>query len=226
MAKKIALGRESASALSTRAARILDILAETYPDARCSLNYEDAWQLLMATILSAQCTDERVNQVTPALFARFGNPEAMASAALSEIELLIKSTGFFKNKAVSLREASRTIVDTHGGQVPADMESLTQLRGVGRKTANVVLGNVYAIPSLVVDTHAGRLARRMGFTREMDPVKVEKALMKILAPERWTWFGHLMISHGRAICTARKPNCTSCPVATLCPKMGVTQGVL
>jgi endonuclease-3 len=204
-----------------RMVEILAILKKAYPEAKCSLNFESPWQLMISTILSAQCTDERVNQVTPALFERFKSPEAMADAKLSEIEGLIRSTGFYKNKAIALKESSRAVVEEYGGEVPADLDQLTKLRGVGRKTANVVLGNAFGIPGLVVDTHAGRLSRRMGFTRAKDPTKVEWEMMKVVPRKDWTLFGHLMIYHGRAICTARRAYCEKCPVAHLCPKIGV-----
>jgi endonuclease-3 len=198
---------------------ILRVLKKAYPEAKCSLNFENPWQLMISTILSAQCTDERVNQVTPALFEALKTPQAMAEAKLSDIEKFIRSTGFYKNKAVALKESSRAVVEEHGGQVPANLEKLTKLRGVGRKTANVVLGNAFGIPGLVVDTHAGRLARRMGFTRAKDPVKVEHDMMEVVLRKDWTLFGHLMIYHGRAICTARRAFCEKCPVAGLCPKI-------
>lgn len=214
----------SATSLEEQRARmreILRILDRTYPEAECSLSFRDPFQLLVATILSAQCTDERVNKVTPSLFERFPGPREMADAKLSEIEGLIRTTGFFRNKALAIKSASRDLVELHGGEVPQDLEKLTALHGVGRKTANVVLGVAFGVPGLVVDTHVGRLSRRMGFTRDMDPVKVEHKMMEIVPRERWTDFAHLLISHGRAICTARKAMCEECPIARLCPKVGV-----
>ena len=202
---------------------ILKILEREYPEAHCSLTFKNPFELLVATILSAQCTDDRVNLTTPALFKRFPTPEAMAKAKTPELEKLIRSTGFYKNKAKSLQNASKDIVAIHGGKVPGTLEELVKLHGVGRKTANVVLGNIFDVPGMVVDTHVGRLSRRMGFTEEMDPVKVEHVLMTLVLRERWTEFGHLMISHGRAICQARSPKCDECPVKSYCPKIGVNR---
>ncbi|MGK5084275.1 endonuclease III [Bdellovibrionota bacterium FG-1] len=202
-----------------RAAEVLRILDLAYPESECSLSYKNPFQLLVATILSAQCTDERVNRVTPPLFKRYPGPREMASAPLSEIEELIKSTGFFRNKARSIQHASSEIVAKHGGKVPQTLEGLTALRGVGRKTANVVLGVAYGVPGLVVDTHVGRVSRRLGFTKETDPVKVEHELMELIPQQTWTHYGHLLISHGRAICTARQAKCEECPVARLCMKV-------
>jgi endonuclease-3 len=200
---------------------VLAILKREYPEATCSLDYRTPFQLMVATILSAQCTDERVNKTTPALFARYPGPRELAAAQPPELEKLIQSTGFFRSKAKSLLAASRAIVEEHGGEVPRDLEALVKLRGVGRKTANVVLGNAFGIPGLVVDTHVGRLCRRLGFTRQADPVKVEHAMMEYVPRGDWTLFSHLLISHGRAICTARKAFCGSCPVSRYCPKVGV-----
>lgn len=216
--------RPAAEKLAQKQARlgeVLRILERTYPESECSLTFKSPYQLLIATILSAQCTDERVNKVTPALFARFPGPQEMSRASVKEIEELIKTTGFYRNKAQSISECSRALVDRHAGNVPQDLDALTQLRGVGRKTANVVLGVAYGIPGLVVDTHIGRLSRRLGFTPETDPVKVEHEMMEIVPRDRWTEFGHILISHGRAICTARKALCDECPVSRLCPKVGI-----
>jgi endonuclease-3 len=200
---------------------VLRLLERAYPEAECSLSFKTPFQLLIATILSAQCTDERVNMTTPALFAKYPTPEAMAGAPIRDLEKLVQSTGFFRSKAKSLKEASRAIVEEHGGEIPRELERLVKLRGVGRKTANVVLGVAFGVPGLVVDTHVGRISRRLGFTRAHDPVKVEHELMEIVAKESWTHYAHLMISHGRAICTARKALCDECPIAHLCPKIGV-----
>jgi endonuclease III len=220
--KRSELGSRSGSdAEASRMREVLRLLKRAYPGAECSLVHASPFQLLIATILSAQCTDERVNLVTPALFARFPDAAAMARARTPELEGLIQSTGFFRSKAKSIQEASRAILEKHGGQVPRDLDALTALRGVGRKTANVVLGNAFGVPGLVVDTHVGRLTRRLGFTREKDPVKVEHAMMELVPRADWTVFAHLMIAHGRAICTARKALCEECPVARLCPKVGV-----
>ena len=198
-------------------------LADTYPDAVCELDHTNAFELLAATILSAQCTDERVNKTTPALFGRFPDPQALANAPLPELEALIHSTGFFRNKAKAIKEACADIVSKHGGQVPRTLEELFALRGVGRKTANVVLGNAFGINSgVVVDTHVTRLANRLGFTTEQDAVKIEFALMPLVPQESWTLFSHWLILHGRAVCNARKPHCSACPLSPHCPKVGVT----
>jgi endonuclease-3 len=206
-----------------RMGMVLKILEREYPESKCSLDFETPFQLLIATVLSAQCTDARVNLVTPALFKKYPTAEAMAKAKIPDLEKLIRSTGFYKNKALSLSHASRDIVKDHGGKVPDVLEELVKLRGVGRKTANVVLGVAYGTPGLVVDTHVGRLSRRLGFTKETTPEKVETAMMEVVPRERWTEFGHLMISLGRAICQARKPMCDECPVSSYCPKVGVVR---
>lgn len=203
-------------------AEIIKLLRREYPEAKCSLDFETPFQLLIATILSAQCTDARVNLVTPALFKKFPDAAAMARATQKEVEKLIQSTGFFRNKAKSIRGAAQAILKDHGGEVPQTLDELHALPGVGRKTANVVLGNAFGIPGLVVDTHVLRLSKRLGFTKLTDAVKVEHALMPLVAREDWTDFTHLIIHHGRAICTARKALCGECVLAKLCPKLGVT----
>jgi len=213
--------RETKEEKKRRAAEIVRRLKRRYPEPECALIHEGPFQLLVATILSAQCTDVRVNMVTPALFRRFPDAEAFASAKIGDIEHLIRSTGFFRSKAKSIHEASRDIVGKFGGKVPGTLDELVQLRGVGRKTANVVLGNAYGTPGLVVDTHVGRLSRRMGLTRNTDPVKVEHDLMALLPPEEWTDFSHRLIWLGREQCSARKPVCAGCDVADICPKNGV-----
>jgi endonuclease III len=205
-----------------RVAAVLAILERLYPDATTALNHENPFQLLIATILSAQCTDERVNLVTPGLFERYPDPPSMAEASREHLEAMIRSTGFFRNKARSIRECSADIVAKHGGKVPGTLEDLIALRGVGRKTANVVLGNAFGIPGLVVDTHVARLSKRLGFTRETDPVKIEFALMEIVPRDQWTLFSHWLILHGRRICIARKPRCSVCPLLPHCPRIGVT----
>uniref|UniRef100_A0A832I3K9 Endonuclease III n=1 Tax=Eiseniibacteriota bacterium TaxID=2212470 RepID=A0A832I3K9_UNCEI len=205
-----------------RVARILDLLDRAHPDARCALDFANPLQLLVATILSAQCTDERVNKVTPALFARWPDAAALASATQAEVEEAVRPTGFFRMKARAIREAAADIVARHGGEVPRTLEALTALRGVGRKTANVVLGNAFGIPGLVVDTHVTRLAKRLGLTNETDAVKIEFALMPVIPRERWTIFSHWLILHGRRVCHARKPKCSACPLAPHCPRVGVT----
>jgi endonuclease-3 len=200
---------------------ILPILKREYPEAKCSLDHKTPLQLIVATILSAQCTDERVNIVTKELFKKYKSAQDYASAAPEALEKDIQSTGFYRNKAKSLRNMAAALVEKHGGKVPETMDELVDLAGVGRKTANVVLGNAFGIPGLVVDTHVGRLCRRLGFTRQADPVKVEHAMMEYVPRGDWTLFSHLLISHGRAICTARKAFCGSCPVSRYCPKVGV-----
>lgn len=203
--------------MKAHAAKVARALAKSYPDARCSLDYANPLQLLIATILSAQCTDARVNHVTPALFARYPNAHGFGAADPRELERLIQSTGFFRNKAKSIREACRDIAERHGGQVPRTMEELTELHGVGRKTANVVLGNAFGVPGMVVDTHVGRLSRRLGLTSHNDPEKVERDLMALLPPGAWVALGHRMIHHGRRHCRAPNPRCPGCPLRALCP---------
>ncbi|HYM79873.1 MAG TPA: endonuclease III [Candidatus Limnocylindria bacterium] len=204
-----------------RVTAILAILERTYPDAKCALDFRTPHQLLVATILSAQCTDVRVNQVTPALFARYPDPAAFAAASLPELESMVRSTGFFRMKAKAIQSSSADIVARHGGEVPRTLEELTTLRGAGRKTANVVLGNAFGIPGVVVDTHVSRVSRRLGLHDQNDPVKIEFALMSIVPRERWTMFSHWLILHGRRTCVARKPRCSICPLVH-CPRVGVT----
>ena len=204
-----------------RALRIQQALARLYPDAHCALHYADPLQLLVATVLSAQCTDERVNKVTPALFDRFPDAEAYASADVAELERMIQSTGFFRNKARNIRACCQVLVEKHGGQVPHTMEELVPLPGVGRKTANVILGNAFGVPGIPVDTHVGRLSRRMGLTEHDDPVKVESDLMALIPKDDWTDFGHRMIFHGRQVCHSRKPKCDLCVLKKICPMIGV-----
>jgi endonuclease-3 len=207
--------------LRTRARAIARLLAEAYPDAHCALHHDDPLQLLIATILSAQCTDARVNMVTPALFKRYPDAAAFAGADLRELEELIRSTGFFRNKARNIIACCRQLVEQHGGEVPATMEELVPLPGVGRKTANVILGNAFDVPGIPVDTHVARLSGRMGLTQESDPVKIERDLMRLIPEKDWTMFGHRMIFHGRQVCHARKPLCEQCTLAALCPRVGV-----
>lgn len=196
-------------------------LAKLYPDAHCALHYNNPLQLLIATLLSAQCTDVRVNQVTPALFARYPDAQAFASATQEELETAIKSTGFFRNKARNIIALCRALVEKYHGAVPATLEELVLLPGVGRKTANVVLGNAFGVPGITVDTHVLRLGKRMGLTTEEDPTKVEHDLMALLPQTAWIQFSHRMIFHGRQICQARKPNCAGCALQDYCPKVGV-----
>ncbi len=196
-------------------------LRAAHPDAHCALDHENPFQLLVATILSAQCTDERVNQVTPALFARFPTPEAMAAADRAELEELIRTTGFFRNKAKSLQGASALICQNFGGEVPQEMDELISLPGVARKTANVVRGVCFGLADgIVVDTHVKRLSQRLGLTQEKSPEKIEKELMTLIPAEAWIDIAHLLIFHGRRVCTARKPDCANCSLADLCPSAG------
>jgi len=206
-------------ALRRRTAQILAILKRTSPDAHCALHFKTPLELLIATILSAQCTDERVNQVTPALFARCPDAASLAAISQSELEKIIHSTGFYRAKARSLRSCAASIVADHQGKVPRTMEALHKLAGVGRKTANVVLGNAFGLAEgVVVDTHVGRLSRRMGLTRHLDPVKVENALARLIPKEDWTLVSHLLIAHGRKRCNARNPDCPHCEIHPLCPQ--------
>lgn len=222
--QKRAPGKKNARARPSpeRAAEIYRRLAEHYPNAHCALDFKTPFQLLVATILSAQCTDKRVNMVTPALFKRYRTPAAMSEAKPEELEEMIKSTGFFRNKTKSLLAMSRSVADEHGGRVPDTMEELVQLPGVGRKTANVVLGNAYdKNEGVVVDTHVGRVSGRLGLTNETDPVKVEQDLAKLFPREQWTMLAHLMIEHGRQICEARRPKCEICFLSDICPSSRV-----
>lgn len=209
--------------IKARAGRIYRTLSRTYPAAECALTHENPFQLLVATILSAQCTDERVNMVTPELFARYPDPPSLAEAPQKDVEKLIQSTGFFRNKAKNLRGAAQRITDEHGGQVPDDMEQLLRLPGVARKTANVVLGNAFGKNvGVVVDTHVRRLSRRLGLTEHTDPTKIERDLMAAFPRPKWAMLSHLLIFHGRQICNARKPDCPNCPLADDCPQVDVT----
>ena len=208
--------------LKARVPLVLADLAGLYPTAPIALRFESPFQLLVATILSAQCTDVRVNLVTPALFARYPTPQTMAEADPDELESLIRSTGFFRAKAKSILGATAAILRDHSGEVPRVMEMLVMLPGVGRKTANVVLGDAFGIPGITVDTHVGRLSRRLGFTKHTDPVKVEAALNKLFPQPDWTIISHRLILHGRAVCYARKPACARCALAPVCPKVGVS----
>jgi endonuclease-3 len=205
-----------------RATEVFARLKRAYPDAHCELDHETPLQLLMATILSAQCTDKRVNMVTPSLFKRFPTAQALADARQEELEEMIKSTGFFRNKAKSLIGLGKALVERHGGAVPDSMETLVKLPGVGRKTANVILGNAFGKnEGVVVDTHVGRLSLRLGLTRETDPVKVERALMPLVPREDWTMLAHVLVFHGRRICYARTPKCEICVLSEICPSSTV-----
>ncbi len=197
-------------------------LKRAYPDAHCELDHDGAYQLLAATILSAQCTDKRVNLVTPELFSRYADPSDLAAADPREVEGIIKPTGFFRNKTKSLLGMASALVERFGGRVPATLDELITIPGVGRKTANVVLGDAFGTPEgIVVDTHVGRLSRRLGFTRETDPVKVERVLMKLFPRKNWTMLSHLLIFHGRRICLARRPKCAECVLNDICPSSEV-----
>ena len=211
---------ESALALTRRARRINRELAQLYPDAHCELDFTTPLELAVATILSAQCTDKRVNEVTPALFARYPDAAAYAGADRTEVEALIKPTGFFRNKTTSLIKLGQALVERFDGEVPHTMAELTTLPGFGRKTANVVLGNAFGIPGLTVDTHFGRLVRRWSWTAEMDPVKVEHVVAELIPKKEWTDFSHRAIWHGRRVCHSRKPACGACALARLCPSYG------
>lgn len=200
--------------------KVLDFFDEYYPDADCALEFESPFQLLAATILSAQCTDERVNRTAPDLFRRYPDPAALARADIGEVEAIIKPCGFYHNKAKNLIGASQAIVAAHGGEVPRTLEELVKLPGVGRKTANVVLGNAFGVPGLTVDTHLGRVSRRLGLSANQDPEKVEADLAAIIPCPKWTLFSHQAIHHGRALCRARRPLCENCPLS-ICPRVGV-----
>lgn len=207
--------------LKAYAHRVTQTLADLYPDAECALHHRTPFELLIATILSAQCTDARVNEVTPALFKKFPNPKAFAAAAIEDIEEAVRTTGFFRNKAKNIQACCLALIDQFAGEVPKTMEELTQLAGVGRKTANVILGNCFGIPGVVVDTHVQRLSQRLGLTREKTPEKIEIALGAIIPPEAQVDFCHHMIFHGRQVCHARKPLCSICALEPECPKVGV-----
>ncbi|MBM3308401.1 MAG: endonuclease III [Candidatus Eisenbacteria bacterium] len=200
-----------------RARRILAALRKAYPDARVPLNYRSPIELLVGTVLAAQCTDRKVNEITPGLFAKYPSIEALAAARAPDLERIVRPTGFYRNKARALKESAQDIVANHGGEVPSTMEELTALRGVGRKTAGVVLGYAFGKPAIVVDTHFIRLARRMRLTKEFDPERIERDVAALLPRGGWTAFSLLMTWHGRATCAARKPACDRCAVAALCP---------
>jgi endonuclease-3 len=216
------VAREKKPARTKRARAIARGLARAYPEAWCELTYRTPWELLAATILSAQCTDKMVNQVTPALFREFSTPAALAAAPAERVEALIHRSGFFRQKTKSLQGAARAVAGTYGGEVPREMEALTKLSGVGRKTANVVRGTAFGLPAIFVDTHVGRLANRLGLTFSDDPEQVEEDLGALLPPKQWTKFAHRLIHHGRRLCAARKPRCSTCPIARWCPQIGVT----
>ncbi|MCW2607070.1 MAG: nth [Frankiales bacterium] len=211
---------ESRLALVRRARRIVRELGDVHPDAHCELDFTTPLELAVATILSAQCTDKRVNEVTPALFARYRTAADYAQADRLELEDMVRTTGFFRNKAASLQGLGAALVDRHGGEVPGRLVDLVQLPGIGRKTANVVLGDAFGVPGITVDTHVGRLSRRFGWTVQDDPVKVEHEVGSLLPKKDWTLASHRLIFHGRRVCHARKPACGACAIAPLCPSYG------
>ena len=214
--------QETLARKKARALRVLAILKKTYPRAECSLDYKNPLQLLIATILSAQCTDERVNKTTPALFAKYRAASDFANSNISELQSLIRSTGFYRNKAANIKAACRMIVDDCGGKVPSSMEEILKLPGVARKTANIVLGNSYGvIEGVPVDTHAIRISYLLGLTKEKNPVKIERDLMQLIPKKDWLLISNLFVHHGRAICIARRPLCSKCPLYRLCPKVGL-----
>jgi endonuclease-3 len=205
-----------------RARKIARQLAQTYAEAECALKHDNPFQLLVATILSAQCTDERVNRVTPALFAKYPTPADLAASKQADVEKIIQSTGFFRAKATNLRGMAQALVEHFGGELPRTLDAMISLPGVGRKTANVVLGTAFGLPTgVVVDTHVKRIARLLGLTKHLDPEKIEQDLADLLPKSEWIHFSHRLIHHGRRICKARKPNCPECPLLKLCPRVGL-----
>jgi endonuclease-3 len=213
--------RKSLPEKKVRAKAIYRQLTKSYPNVRCELDYNSAFQLLVATVLSAQCTDKRVNQTTPALFKKYPNPKKMSKADLKDIQRLVKSTGFFRAKAKNIKALSNKIMEDFDGDVPSNLEDLITLPGVGRKTANVVLGHAFGIPGITVDTHFGRLSRRFGWSKQSDPVKVEFEVGELIAEKEWTNLSQRMIWHGRRVCHSRKPACGACTIAKLCPSYGI-----
>ncbi len=211
--------RESLENKQERLRRTLNRLYESYPDSKCSLEHRSPFQLLISTMLSAQCTDDRVNKVTPQLFKFYPTATAMAGASIEHLADLVRSTGFFNSKSKNMSACARTLLEEHGGEVPADLDALVKLPGVGRKTANVVLGTGFHIPGLVVDTHVIRIANLLRFTQQKDAVKIEYELQKIIDQDHWVMFTHLIIDHGRAVCIARRPQCHVCVLAEFCPSV-------
>lgn len=210
------------SARSSRARRVVELLARAYPDARCELDFRTEWQLLVATVLSAQCTDARVNQVTPVLFDRWPGPAELAAASAEDVEAVIRPLGMFRQKTSALKNAAQEIIDRHNGEVPAEIDALVALPGVGRKTAKVVLGEGFGIPAgVTVDTHVRRLARRLGLTDLEDPEKIAAELERLLPRDEWIRFSTRLILHGRRVCSARSPRCAQCVLVEVCPKVGV-----
>lgn len=217
----MAMTTETDLARKRRARRMARLLAEAHPDAHCELDHRNALELAVATILSAQCTDQRVNEVTPKLFARYPTAADYAGAVRAELEEMVKPTGFFRNKSDALIKLGQALVERHGGEVPGRLKDLVALPGIGRKTANVILGNAFDVPGLTVDTHFQRLVGRWAWTEETDPVKIETAVAKLIERREWTMLSHRIIFHGRRVCHARKPACGACTLATLCPSYGV-----
>jgi endonuclease-3 len=214
-------GKQAGQGVPERGSAVARRLARSYPRADCSLDFASPFQLLIATILSAQCTDKRVNSVTGDLFARWPTAEALAAAGQAEVEAVIRSTGFFRAKAKNIRGCCEALVERHGGEVPQTLAELVRLPGVGRKTANVVLGSGFGVPSgVVVDTHVGRISRRLGLTRHADAVRAERDLIAAIPKTHWIAFSHRLIEHGRTVCTARRPRCDDCPLSGLCPRVG------
>jgi endonuclease-3 len=209
--------RETRPQRARRALRIVRALAQAYPDATCALHFDTPFQLLVATILSAQCTDAKVNEVTRVLFRRFGTPRALAAADPAEIESIVRPTGFYRQKTKSIQATARELVEKHAGHVPKTLEELTALRGVARKTANVVLGTAFGIPGIAVDTHMTRVNQRLRLTESDDPVRIERDLMELIPEAEWTQYTHRIIHHGRVCCTARNPHCDICPLRRDCP---------
>ena len=208
--------------LKKQAAKVIRILKKTYPDAECALHHDNPFQLLAATILSAQCTDERVNMVTPKLFEKFPTSEKLAKATQKQVERIIQSCGFYRNKATNLRGMAKALVEDHAGELPQGLDALVKLPGVGRKTANVVLGTAFGIASgVVVDTHVKRISNLLGLTESKNPDIIERDLMAVLPKKEWVDYSHRMIYHGRAICIARRPNCEDCPLLKICPRIGL-----
>ena len=215
-------GKQAGQGGLDQGAAVARRLGKVYPQALCSLDFASPFQLLIATILSAQCTDKRVNAVTGSLFGRWPTAAALAAASQAEVEAVIRSTGFFRAKAKNIRGCCQSLVERHGGEVPRTLEELVRLPGVGRKTANVVLGSGFGLPSgVVVDTHVGRISRRLGLTRHADAVKAERDLIAAIPKSHWIVFSHRLIEHGRTVCTARRPRCEDCPLTDLCPRVGV-----
>jgi len=224
--KRPEVKKEAAEAKKKRALAVAGRLAQAYPEIRVPLHHRNNYELLVATILSAQCTDEMVNKVTPELFRRYPTAAALARARIGDIERVIRRLGLFRSKARSLKQCAKQLVEKHSGEVPATMQELTRLAGVGRKTANVILGHAFGIPGIIVDTHCKQVSRRLGLTKQEDPNKIEQDLMGLLPKEEWIGFSHRLILHGRRTCYARKPDCKACTVNDLCPSSTAVRGAI